>query len=165
MPGRSKVLRYLCVHIKTLTFLGTLSQFPPYPSKSVHYKPAVILKRSFFIHQEEEVANILRVLYHVVLLPLMQTDSLPPQFEDLGGPIDPSRISLLRRGGDMIVECTRKRNRLSGENTYLVLPTATTECPDQRLFLLPSSPHPQRETKINNISSCSIVLIRTSSEW
>ena len=112
-----------------------------------------------YTYQEEEVANILRVLYHVVLLPLMQADSLPPQFEDLGGPIEPSRISLLQRGGDMIVECTRTKNRLSGENTYLVLPTATTECPDQRLFLLPSSPHPQRQTKINDISSCSIVLI------
>ena len=112
-----------------------------------------------YTYQEEEVANILRVLYHVVLLPSMQADSLPPQLEDLGGPIEPSRISLLRRGGDMIVECTRTRNRLSGENTYLALPTATTECPDQRLFLLPSSPHPQRQTKINNISSCSIVLI------
>ena len=46
-----------------------------------------------YTYQEEEVANILRVLYHVVLLPLMQADSLPPQFEDLGGPIEPSRIS------------------------------------------------------------------------
>lgn len=101
----------MCVRIKTLTSLGSILSIPTlfeqeHPLQAYSDNQAVI----GYTYNEEEVANVLRLLYHVVLFPFMQADSLPLQFEDLGGPIDPSRISLLRWGGDMIVECTRTRN-------------------------------------------------------
>lgn len=84
MPGRLKVLRYLCVRIKALTSLGTFSQFPPYsnnerPLQAYSDSQAVV----GYTNHEEEVANILRLLYHVVLLPFMQADSFSLQFQDL----------------------------------------------------------------------------------
>lgn len=60
----------------------------------------------------------------------------------LGLPIDPSRISLLRRGGDKIVECTRTRNnRLPGENTYSLQPHPSVLSGAYSCFPLPLIPN------------------------
>ena len=82
VPGRWKVLRYQCVRINALTPLGTFSQLPPNLSEERPVQAYSDTQRVVdFICRGDGVANVSRLLYHVIFASLMPADNLSLNFE------------------------------------------------------------------------------------